>query len=122
MLTQSDIEFMKANRAEMLFKRTVKVALVRVQGGGTDPYTGEPLPGQSAETVVDAVWKEVDVKEIEQGILLEKGDVKVSFTSEIDLVGVDHVLYQGVSYEIISTTAKGIGEVNRRECIARRTT
>lgn len=126
MLSQSDIEFIKANRAELLQNRTETITVVRAVSGGADPYTNEPINTESSESVA-VVWKEVSTvangeRDVVNGVELQTGDVQVTFDVAVDLTDVLRLERTGVSFEIVTIDEKGIGSVNRRECIARRTT
>lgn len=126
MLSQSDIEFIKSNRSELLQNRTETITVVRAINGGVDPYTNEPIITNSSESVaVD--WKEVSTvangeRDVVNGVELQTGDVQVTFDSSVDLSDVIRLERLGLAFEIVTIDEKGIGAVNRRECIARRTT
>jgi hypothetical protein len=126
MLSQSDIEFMKNNRSELLQNRTETITVIRAVDGGSDPYTGEPTVTEATE-LIDVVWKEVSTiangeRDVVNGVELQTGDVQVTFDIAVDLSSVSQVERAGVKYSLVTIDEKGIGAVNRRECIARRTT
>lgn len=126
MLTQSDIEWIKANRAEVTECRTEPVTLVREVVGEVDPYTGESTSGTSTE-MVQAVWKEYSTvangdRSVVNGVEIRQDDVQVSFDSSVDLANVVFVQRDGVNFTIITIDEKGLGAVNRLECVVRRTT
>ncbi|WP_141431906.1 hypothetical protein [Bacillus sp. 03113] len=126
MLTQSDIEFIKANRAEITQNRTDSITLVRMVAGEPDPYTGEPTVGESTE-LIDVIWKEYSTvangeRSVINGVELIAGDVQVTFELTVDLLNVIRIEKNDVNYSIVTVDEKGLGEVNRRECVVRRLT
>jgi hypothetical protein len=121
MLSQGDVDFMKSNRAEITESRTELITIIRVTRSEADPYTNEPVTTESTDTA-SVVWKEVGTVDIINGVQLQTGDVKVSFDATVDLTSVKHIVRNGSNYALISMAEKGIGTVNRVECIARRST
>lgn len=126
MLTQDDANWIKSNRVEITEGRTETITLVRVVSGGNDTYTGEPISTESSESVV-VVWKEVSTvangeRDVVNGVELQTGDVQVSFDVGVFLTDVLRLERGSIKYEIVTIDEKGIGVVNRRECIARRLT
>lgn len=126
MLSQSDIEFIKNNRSELLQNRTETITLVRAISGEPDPYTGESSETEVPESVT-VVWKEVSTiangeRDVVNGVELQTGDVQVSFDALVNLSDVERIERGGLEYTIVTIDEKGIGAVNRRECIARRLT
>lgn len=126
MLSQSDIDWIRANRTEVTESRTELVDLIRTVSGTPDPYTGEVATTDSRETV-SAVWKEYSTvangdRDVIGGVELRQDDVKVTFDADVDLTGVNTVERGGVEFTIVAVDEKGIGGRNRLECVARRTT
>jgi hypothetical protein len=126
MLTQDDASWIKSNRAGITEGRTETITVVRAVNGGNDPYTNEPTITEAVESV-SVIWKEVSTvangeHDVTNGIEIQTGDVKVTFDPAIDLTGVLRVERGGVSFEIVTVDEKGIGIINRRECVARRLT
>ncbi|MGM0836041.1 MAG: hypothetical protein ACQEV7_07780 [Bacillota bacterium] len=124
MLTQNDIEIMKANRSELLANRTELVTLVTLTETGSDPFTGEPIT-EETRLDVEAVWKKVASianhdRSLVEGIELQAGDYRVSFNYDVPIANITTVERNGESYTLIAVDEKGIGEINRYECIARR--
>jgi hypothetical protein len=124
MLTQADIDLIKATRAELVANRTEPVTLLVAEPGAVDPYTREPVVAVREE-VVDAVWSEYSTvanadRSVVSGVELRQDDVKVTFNDDVDLTHVKHVKRNGVRFELIAIDEKGIGAVNRYECVARR--
>jgi hypothetical protein len=126
MLTQDDASWIKSNRAEVTEGRTETITLVRAVDGGNDPYTNEPINTEASESVA-VVWKELSTvangeRDVVNGEELQNGDVQVTFDSAVELANLIRVEKTGIKYEIVTVDEKGIGAVNRLECIARRLT
>jgi hypothetical protein len=126
MLSQNDIDFIKANRAEITEGRTESITVVRAVSGGNDLYTNEPINTEASESIA-VVWKEVSTvangeRDVVNGVELQTGDVQVTFDVTVDLSDVLRLERSGLSFEIVTIDEKGIGAINRRECVARRMT
>jgi hypothetical protein len=126
MLSQSDIEWIRSNRAEVTEGRTELVDIVRLIDGEPDPYTGESSASEIRESV-SVVWKEYSTvangdRDVIGGVELRQDDVKVTFHADVDLTSVNSVERGGVAFTIVAIDEKGIGATNRLECVARRTT
>lgn len=127
MLSQGDIEWIKANRAEMTAGRVEPVILLHT-APGLDPYTKEPVEEGATivEETVNAIWEEYSavatVKDytVVKGVDIRRDTAKVSFDENADLSDVKHVKYQGILYEFLSINEKGLGEINRTETVVRR--
>lgn len=126
MLTQSDVDWIRDNRAEMLANRTESVTIYHVVNSGTDPYTGEPIAGEAVPETVAVVWKEYqlrgDRRELVGGVELREGDVRVSFDPSINLAAVKRIVRGSIDYELVAHDGRGIGGKNRVECVVRRVT
>jgi hypothetical protein len=125
-LTQSDVEFIKLNRSELTANRTEPITLLRASTSDFDPYTGEPTTTESTE-VVNVVWKEVSTiangeRDVVNGVELQNNDVQVTFDASVDLTDVLRIERAGLRHTIVTIDEKGIGAINRSECIVRRTT
>lgn len=129
MLTSEDIEWMKANRSEIIARRTEPVTLVKTSTE-TDPYTNEPIEtGETTELTVQATWEEVSavatikdfVIEYPTGVELRRDNVLVAFDASIDVNNYDYLERKGIRYDFLSINEKGIGDINRYECVVRRT-
>lgn len=124
MLTQGDIEFIKATRAEITQNRTETVMLIR-NAPTYDPYTNETI-NDFAEVPVEVVWEEYSavatVKDftVVKGVDMRRDTALVSFELTVDLTDVKHIKRQGVLYEFLSINEKGLGEINRTESVVRR--
>jgi hypothetical protein len=124
MLTNDDIQWIKANRSELTAGRTESITLVRQSVGGVDPYTNEPITAETRE-IVPAIWKEVSTvangdRSVVNGVELRQDDVLVTFDSDVDLNGVTAIERNGVKFSLVTVDEKGIGAVNRYECVVRR--
>jgi hypothetical protein len=124
MLTNDDIQWIKANRSELTAGRTELITLVRQSTSDVDPYTGEPITSETRE-IVPAIWKEVSTvsngdRSVVNGVELRQDDVLVTFDSDVDLNGVIAIERNGVKFSLVTIDEKGIGAVNRYECVARR--
>ena len=127
MLTEEDIEFIKANRSEILANRTEPVTLVHLVPGEKDPWTGESTGDTESPEIVEVVWKEYSTvangdRDVIGGVELMQNDIKVSIPSTATLVDVERIIRQGVAYELIAIDEKGLGDPNRYECVARQVT
>lgn len=124
MLTESDIEFMRASQEEIYVLRERPVDLIYFKETH-DPITGELIGRQEVSREVIAVVTEISSgtdRSMESGVIYEQGDIKID-------VKLDHVAdiekrivrasYDGENYEIISSDRKGIGIRNRVEIIGR---
>lgn len=128
MLTDADIEFMRATREEVTAKRRRLVELTYTEGV-IDEYTGEVIDGRPIKRTVSAVVTELSSstsagadRYMEGGIEYEKGDIW--FSVDIDLIRdiaarMSHVTYDGKDYTILAADKKGIGERNRYEVLGR---
>jgi hypothetical protein len=126
MLSQDDVNWIKSNHAEITEGRTTTITLVRAVSGGSDPYTNEPINTEASENV-SVVWKEVSTvangeRDVVNGIELQTGDVQVTFDDTVNLSDLIRIERAGQEFEIVTIDEKGIGAVNRLECIARRLT
>jgi hypothetical protein len=124
MLTNDDIQWIKANRSELTAGRTESIALIRQSVSGTDPYTGEPITSETRE-VVPAIWKEVSTvsngdRSVVNGVELRQDDVLVTFDSSVNLTGVQFIERNDVKFSLVTIDEKGLGAVNRYECVVRR--
>jgi hypothetical protein len=127
MLSQGDIEWIKANRADMTAGRTEPVILLRTTPA-LDPYTKEPVEEGTivVEETVNAIWEEYSavatVKDftIAKGVDIRRDTAKVSFKENADLSNVRHIKYKDILYEFLSINEQGLGEINRIETVVRR--
>jgi hypothetical protein len=126
MLTESDKQYMRANRAGLENLRTTPVILERLTANGVDPYTKQPITvvvPATVEAIVKGFTGQVGGEQlIVNGVEIQSGDVQITFNDSIDLNGVQAVIHEGVTYVLFSIQPKGIGGTNRFECVARRAT
>lgn len=122
MLTEKDIEWIKSNRTDLLASRTEPVTLFIRRKTGEDPYTGEPTYENTEETA-DAVWTEnASELMLEKGIEVKTGDAQVSLKPNVGVYDVNKVRRNGIDYKLAHIDEKGLGGLNRYECVARRVT
>jgi hypothetical protein len=126
-LTNDDINFINANRAELTQGRTESIFLIKPVIIGTDPFTNEPIESEPEKIPVDVVWKEYSTvsngdRSVIGGVELRQDDVKVTFNSSVDLSDINEVERSEAKFTLIAVDEKGIGGLNRYECVARRVT
>jgi hypothetical protein len=125
-LTEHDIEFIKANRRELIANRTLKITVKYKDVNERDPFTGEPIGDTEATREVDAVVTEVSAGEDREyvgGVEVLSGDLRISVAIELIADIADKLValvHDGKEYEILAYDKKGIGERNRYELLARR--
>lgn len=126
MLTEHDIEFIKANRRELIANRTLKIIVKYKDVNERDPFTGEPIGDTESTREVDAVVTEVSAGEDREyigGVEVLRGDLRISVAIELIVDIADMLValvHDGKEYEILAYDKKGIGERNRYELLARR--
>lgn len=126
MLTREDINWIKANRAEILAHRTEQITITRRTKVGEDPYTSEPIYETTTETV-DVVWKKYSTvatndRHVVGGVELLEGDVQVSFEPDLNPYEITGIKRGAVDYKIVTVDDRGLGGLNRYECVVRRVT
>lgn len=124
MLTNDDINFIKANRIEITENRTVPVVLLRTVSGVEDPYTGEGGDTVTEESA-QAVWREFSSvansdRDVIGGVELMQDDVQMTLDASVDMTGIERVKYTGEIFEIVTVDRRGLGATNRYECVVRR--
>jgi hypothetical protein len=128
-LTEHDIEFIKANRRELIANRTLKIIVKYKDVNERDPFTGEPIGDPESTREVDAVVTEVSAvsagvdREYIGGVEVLSGDLRISVAIELIADIADKLValvHDGKEYEILAYDKKGIGERNRYELLARR--
>lgn len=126
MLTEHDIEFIKANRRELIANRTLKIIVKYKDVNERDPFTGEPIGDPESTREVDAIVTEVSAGEDREyvgGVEVLSGDLRISVAIELIADIADKLValvHDGKEYEILAYDKKGIGERNRYELLARR--
>lgn len=121
MLTLSDIEFIKRNRADVTQNRTDSVIIYHKLATTEDPFTGDSLYEEVPETV-EATWLRyssespgTDDKKYVNGVVAEVGDVFANFDITVDLSDVDRVRHflTNEEWRVRGVDKLGIGEPNR---------
>lgn len=129
MLTDFDIAWIKANRAELVANRTSTIIVKYKDVTERDPFTGEPIGETEVSRTVQSVVTEISSssglgvdRRLENGIELEGGDLwlSVNIDDVADILDkIERIEYDGKQYEILAKDKKGIGVANRVEIIAR---
>lgn len=130
MLTRQDIEFIKANRKEIVANRTHKVTLMYESVIEEDEWTDEPTV-EETPIDVDAVVTEISSSsgagvdiQIVSGVVVEKGDIMIYvgfdvLPTDFKIDNVKSVVYYGKTYALMSHDRKGLGDDNRYVILAR---
>jgi ABC-type histidine transport system ATPase subunit len=123
-LSAEEVAWIKANRSEITGGNTEQVTLIHLVPGEPDPYTNEPTGTTEDPETVDAVWKVyVAVSEEDRvlvsGVEIRQGDVRMTVDNSVTLSDVDTVRHNGDDYTVITVDPKGLGGVNRYECLVR---
>ena len=126
MLTADDVAWIKENRKEITVNRTEAITIVRREKVGEDPYTKEPIYDETDDTV-DVVWKKYSTvanndRDVIGGIELLEGDVLVTFSPDLNPYEITKIIRRGDEYKIVTVDDKGLGGLNRYECVVRRVT
>lgn len=129
MLTGFDIDWIKANRAELVANRTSTIIVKYKDVTDRDPFTGEPIGETEVSRTVQSVVTEISSsaglgvdRRLENGIELEGGDLwlSVNIDDVADILDkIERIEYDGKQYEILAKDKKGIGAANRVEIVAR---
>lgn len=130
MLTRQDIEFIKANRKEIVANRTHKVTMMYESVIEEDKWTDEPTV-EETPIDVDAVVTEISSSsgagvdiQIVSGVVVEKGDIMIYvgfdvLPTDFKIDNVKSVVYYGKTYALMSHDRKGLGDDNRYVILAR---
>lgn len=130
MLTRQDIEFIKANRKEIVANRTHKVTMMYEIVIEEDEWTDEPTVDETPIDV-DAVVTEISSSsgagvdiQIVSGVVVEKGDIMIYvgfdvLPTDFKIDNVKSVVYYGKTYALMSHDRKGLGDDNRYVILAR---
>lgn len=127
MLTDFDIAWIKANRAELVANRTSTIIVKYKDVTERDPFTNEPIRETEVSRTVQSVVTEISSssggdQRLENGIEVENGDIWLSIAIDdiADILDkIERIEYDGKQYEILAKDKKGIGAANRVEIIAR---
>ena len=126
MLSKEDIEMIKQTRLEIIGNRTEPITIIVEQEAGRDPITGEPIPADPLRYETKAVVTDVSTmanhdRSLVAGVEIRKDDIQFSVDYR-DLHGVDEpkvIEYRDQVYEVLSIDHKGLGVLNRVECLGR---
>lgn len=129
MLTDFDIAWIKANRAELVANRTSTIIVKYTDVTERDPFTNEPIGETEVSRTVQSVVTEISSssglgsdRRLENGIEVENGDIWLSIAIDdvADILDkIERIEYDGKQYEILAKDKKGIGAANRVEIVAR---
>lgn len=127
MLTQADIEYMRASQDEMYELRQRPIDVIYIDKV-YDDFTGEIVDVAEVKRPVNAVITEVSIRSkdgsryVVNGIEYEQGDIKI----DVKLDYIDDIIdkltraeFDGKKYELLGGDRKGIGTRNRIEYVGR---
>ncbi|MGG0150705.1 hypothetical protein [Bacillus mycoides] len=122
MLTEKDIEQIRANRELIEQNRRESIILWRKGTSEEDPITGEVINGESTKETVQVVWKKFTLEDNMKfaGTDVKEGEALVTFRLDIDLNNVEYLERNGIKYVIMLVDERGLGGVNRREVVIKR--
>ncbi|MBG9520224.1 MULTISPECIES: hypothetical protein [Bacillus cereus group] len=122
MLTEKDIEQIRANRELIEQNRREPIILWRKGTTEEDPITGEEIPGEYIQETVQVVWKKFTLEDNVKfaGTDVKEGEALVTFRLDIDLNNVKYLERNGIKYVIMLVDERGLGGINRREVVVKR--
>lgn len=122
MLTEKDIEQIRANRELIEENRREPIILWRKGITETDPITGEEIHGEDTQEIVQVVWKRFTLEDKAKfsGTDVKEGEALVTFRLDIDLDNVKFLERKGIRYVIDLIDERGLGGINRREVVVKR--
>ncbi|MCZ6943636.1 hypothetical protein EJ131_24600 [Bacillus mycoides] len=122
MLTEKDIEQIRANRELIEQNRRETIILWRKSAGEEDPITGEVISGTLLSETVQVVWKKFTLEDNVKfaGTDVKEGEALVTFRLDIDLSNVEYLERNGIKYVIMLVDERGLGGINRREVVVKR--
>ncbi|PEC58455.1 hypothetical protein CN556_24795 [Bacillus wiedmannii] len=122
MLTEKDIEQIRANRELIEENRREPIILWRKGMTETDPITGEEIHGEDTQETVQVVWKRFTLEDKAKfsGTDVKEGEALVTFRLDIDLDNVKFLERKGIRYVIDLIDERGLGGINRREVVVKR--
>ncbi|PFZ19552.1 hypothetical protein [Bacillus wiedmannii] len=122
MLTEKDIEQIRANRELIEQNRREPITLWRKGISEEDPITGEVIGGENSKEMVQVVWKKFTLEDNVKfaGTDVKEGEALVTFRLDIDLNNVECLERNGIKYVIMLVDERGLGGVNRREVVVKR--
>lgn len=127
MLTQADIDYMRASQDEMYELRQRPIDVIYVDKV-YDDFTGEVVDVTEVKRPINAVITEVSIRSKDgsryavNGIEYEQGDIKIDV--KLDYIGdiidkLSRAEFDGKKYELLGGDHKGIGTRNRIEYVGR---
>jgi len=121
-LTEKDIEQIRANRELIEQNRRESIILWRKGTSTTDPITGEDIHGEDTQETVQVVWKKFTLEDKVKfsGTDVKEGEALVTFHLDIDLNDVKFLERKGIQYVIDLIDERGLGGINRREVVVKR--
>ncbi|WP_157349634.1 hypothetical protein [Bacillus sp. EE-W1] len=122
MLTEKDIEQIRANRELIEQNRREPITLWRKGISEEDPITGEVIGGESTKETAQVVWKKFTLEDNVKfaGTDVKEGEALVTFRLDIDLNNVECLERNGIRYVIMLIDERGLGGINRREVVVKR--
>lgn len=122
MLTEKDIEQIRANRELIEENRREPIILWRKGMTETDPITGEEIHGEDTQETVQVVWKRFTLEDKAKfsGTDVKEGEALVTFRLGIDLDNVKFLERKGIRYVIDLIDERGLGGINRRKVVVKR--
>ncbi|HDR6289514.1 TPA: hypothetical protein QCU33_005664 [Bacillus cereus] len=122
MLTEKDIEQIRANRELIEQNRRESIILWRKGTKEEDPITGEEIPGEDTQETVQVVWKKFTLEDKAKflGTDVKEGEALVTFRLNIDLNDISYLERNGIKYAIMLVDERGLGGINRREVVVKR--
>ncbi|KFN02148.1 hypothetical protein D0U04_13840 [Bacillus clarus] len=122
MLTEKDIEQIRANRKLIEQNRREPITLWRKGISEEDPITGEVINGENTKETVQVVWKKFTLEDNVKfaGTDVKEGEALVTFRLDIDLNNVEYLERNDIKYVIILVDERGLGGINRREVVVKR--
>ncbi|AWC29077.1 MULTISPECIES: hypothetical protein [Bacillus cereus group] len=122
MLTDDDIEQIRANRELIEHNRRESIIIWRKGVTKEDPITGEEIQGEDIQEMVQVVWKKFTLEDNVKfaGTDVKEGEALVTFRLNIDLNNVKYLERNGIKYVIMLVDERGLGGINRREVVVKR--
>lgn len=122
MLTEKDIEQIRANRELIEQNRREPITLWRKGTAEEDPITGEVIGGVPLSETVQVVWKKFTLEDNVKfaGTDVKEGEALVTFRLDIDLNNIEYLERNGIKYVIMLVEKRGLGGINRREVVVKR--
>lgn len=122
MLTPEDVAEIKATRAEIEANRRETITIYHAGTKVKDPITGEEITGEPTPEDVEVVWKKFTLADKAKfaGTDVEEGEASVTFHLDVILDDLTDIKRNGISYTLMTIDERGLGGINRRECVVRR--